>query len=443
MSRRSVDAGLVLGGQVIALGLSFLAGLVAARVFEPALRGEYALLTTVAAFVSVLAGLGFAEAIIFFYRRGEADARRTATSISFVNGATSLLVLAAGFVLCPWLAARYFPVGGSTAAWVALGAGLLGIVLRNSLVFLQAQGNFLRSSAFSLLQPAIFVAALAAIGLGGGSFAAAVCTFLLSYALPALLLLVPLLRQASPAALDGPHLGRVARFSVKSYANVALSQLNYRVDIFVVGALIPDLARLADYHIACTVAGLLWILPDAYGTAIYPRLAGLATLRERSAETVMAVRVVLAPVIVLALGLAVAAPWLLPLLFGQSYAGAVPLTLLLLPGVLGMSVSKVLSRYFLSSDRQQIAALAMAAGVAVKVAGLFVLIPHWGIAAASLAASAGYLATLVLAAAAFAFDAELRREDFREFPRREARIALRIAGDAWRRFARDRRGAIE
>lgn len=443
MSRRSVDAGLVLAGQVIGLGLSFLAGLVAARVFEPALRGEYALLTTVAAFVSVLAGFGFAEAIIFFYRRGEADARRTATSITCVNGATALLVLAVGFVLCPWLAARYFPAGGSTAAWVALGAGLLGIVLRNGLVFLQAQGNFLRSSAFSLLQPAIFIAALAAIGLGGGSFAAAAGAFFLSFALPALLLLVPQLREASLAALDGPHLRRVARFSVKSYANVALSQLNYRVDIFVVGALIPDLAQLADYHIACTVAGLLWILPDAYATAIYPRLAGLATLRERSAETVLAVRVVLAPVTLLALVLAAAAPLLLPLLFGQSYAGAVPLTLLLLPGVLGMAVSKVLSRYFLSSDRQQIAALAMAAGVAVKVAGLFALLPRFGIAAASLAASAGYLATLVLAAGAFASDAELRREDFREFPQRELRIGLRVAGDAWRRFARGGRGAIE
>jgi O-antigen/teichoic acid export membrane protein len=443
MNRRSVDAGLVLAGQVLALGLSFLAGLVAARVFEPALRGEYALLTTVAAFVSVLAGLGFAEAIVFFYRRGEADAGRTARSILFVNGATAALVLAAGFVLCPWLAARYFPAGGGTAAWAALGAGLLGIFVRNGLVFLQARGNFLRSSTFSLLQPALFLAALAAIGLFGGSFGAAVGAFLLSFALPSALLLVPLLRPARASALDRRHLRRVTRFSLKSYANVALSQLNYRVDLFVVGALLPDLAQLADYHIACTVAGLLWILPDAYATAIYPRLAGLATPRERSAETVLAVRVVLAPVLLLALGLALGAPVLLPLVFGESYAGAVPLTLLLLPGVVGMAVSKLLSRYFLSSDRQQIAALGMAAGLAVKVAALFLWLPGWGIAAASLAASAGYLATLLLCGAAFLFDAELRRDDFRQFPLREARIGLGLARHAWQRVAGGGRGAIE
>jgi O-antigen/teichoic acid export membrane protein len=432
MNRRSVDAGLVLAGQVLGLGLSFLAGLVAARVFEPALRGEYALLTTVAAFVSVLAGLGFAEAIVFFYRRGEADAGSTARSILLVNGVTAALVLAAGVALCPWLAARYFPAGGASAAWAALGAGLLGIVVRNGLVFLQARGDFLRSSAFSLLQPALFVAALAAIGLFGGTFAAAVGAFLLSFAVPSALLVTPLLRPARAAALDRAHLGRVTRFSLKSYANVALSQLNYRVDIFVVGALVPDLARLADYHIACTVAGLLWILPDAYGTAIYPRLAGLATPRERSAETVLAIRVVLAPVLLLALGLVLAAPWLLPFVFGASYAGSVPLTLWLLPGVVGMSVSKLLSRYFLSSDRQQIAALGMAAGVAVKLLALFAWLPAWGITAASLAASAGYLATLLLCGAAFLFDAELRRDDFREFPAREVRVGLRLARDAWR-----------
>jgi O-antigen/teichoic acid export membrane protein len=431
MNRRAVDASLVLAGQVLGLGLSFLAGLVAARVFEPSLRGEYALLTTVAAFVSVLAGFGFAEAIVYFYRRGEADARRTATSISFVNAATALLVVGAGLLLCPWLAARYFPVGGATAAWVALGAGLLGIVVRNGLVFLQARGDFLRSSAFSLLQPALFVAGLAAIGLSGGGFEAAVGAFLLSFALPSLLLLVPLLRQASASALDGAHLGRVARFSMKSYANVALSQVNYRVDIFLVGALIPDLAQLADYHIAATVAGLLWILPDAYATAMYPRLAGLATERERSAETMMAVRIVLAPVLLLAVGLALAAPVLVPLVFGPSYAGAAPLTLLLLPGVVGMSVSKVLSRYFLSSNRQQIAALGMALGIGVKVVTLLAWIPRWSIAAAALAASAGYLATFVLSGAAFVYDADLRREDFREFPRRELRTFLRLGRTAW------------
>jgi O-antigen/teichoic acid export membrane protein len=436
MSRRSVDAGFVLAGQVGGLGLSFLAGLIAARVFEPALRGEYALLTTVAAFVSVLAGLGFAEAVIFFFRRGEADARRTATSITLVNALTGAIVLGAGLAVSPWLASRYFPVGGREAAWAALGAGLLGIFVRNALVFFQAQGDFRRSSVYSLVQPTLFVSALVAIGLGGGSFAAAVAGFLLSFAVPALLLSAPLLREVSVRSLDRAHLARVVRFSGKSYANVALSQLNYRLDIFLVGALVPDLGRLADYHIACMVTALLWILPDAYGTAIYPRLAGLASERERSSETMLALRIVLAPVFALAVALALTAPVLLPLAFGDAYAGAVPLTLWLLPGVVAMAASKVLSRYFLSCDRHQIAAFAMGAGVAVKTALLVAWLPGRGIAAAPVAASAGYLATLALAGAAFLVRAELRGDDFRAFPAREVRISMRLARDAWQRLGR-------
>jgi len=431
---RSIDAGLVLAGSVAGLGLSFVAGLLVARLFEPALRGEYAMLTTVSAFVSVLAGLGFAEAIIYFYRRGEADERRTATSILFVNSATSLLVIAAAFALGPWLAGRYFPAGGLTAAWIAIGAGLLAIFQRNGSAFLQARGDFLRSGAVLFLQPAVFVAALVAIGASGARFEVAVLVFGLSFAVPAVLVLAPLLRLLAPRALDAAYLARATRFSAKSYLNVALSQLNYRLDLFVVGALIPDLARLADYHIASTLAGLLWILPDAYATAVYPRLAGLASPRERSAETVMAVRAVLVPVIVLAVGLALAAPLLVPLLFGVRYSGAVPLTLLLLPGAIGMSVTKVLSRYFLSSNRQQLAAVGMAVGVLIDVAALFVLIPRWGIAAASVAASGAYLASLAVAGSAFLFGAELRREDFRGFPGREVRSYLAAVRAAWRRL---------
>jgi O-antigen/teichoic acid export membrane protein len=427
MRRRSVDAGLVFAGHVLGVGLAFLAGLLAARVFEPALRGEYAMLTTAAAFVSVLASLGFSEAIIFFYRRGEADAQRTVTSIVFVNGAISLLVLGAGFAICPWLARHYFPSGGLAAAWVAVGAGLLSIFVRNGLVFLQAQGDFLRSSVIGLVQPALFVAALAAIGLAGGGFGAAIAAFLAAWALPAVVLVLPMLRLATPRALDPVHFGRVARFSAKSYANVAMGQLNYRVDMFVIGSLIPDLARLADYHIASTLAGLIWILPDAYATAIYPRLAGLSTERERSTETVMAVRVVLAPVIVVAIGLCVTAPLLVPFVFGERYAGAVPLTLLLLPGTVCMSVNKVLARYFLSSNRQQVAAVAMGVGVVVDVGALLLLIPSWGVAAASIAASLAYFASLVLSGTAFLISAELRREDFRGFPRREIQAFLSAA----------------
>lgn len=443
MSRRSIDASLVLVGNALSLGLWFLAGLLAAREFEPALRGEYAMLTSICGLVSVLAGLGFAEAIVYFYRRGEADIRRTATSIVFLNGVVSLVVLGAAFAVCPWLASRYFPSGGIAAAWVAVCAGLLGILQRNAVAVLQARGDFLSSAWIGLVQPAVLVATLAAIGLWGGSFGVVIAMFAVSFALPALGLLVPLLRQTTLGALDPAYLGSVARFSVKSYANVALAQLNYRVDLFVVGALIPDLARLADYHIAGTLASLLWILPDAYATAVYPRLAGLASERERTAETVMAVRVVLAPVIALAIGLAVAAPPLVPLVFGEAYAGAVPLTLLLIPGVVAMSVCKVLSRYFLSSNRQQVAAAAMATGVVVDVALLVWLIPRFGVLAASVAASAAYLATLAVLGGMLLLSAELRREDFRGFPGREIRAYLRAAGAAWQRLARGRRSAIE
>ena len=47
--------------------------------------------------------------------------------------------------------------------------------------------------------------------------------------------------------------------------------------------------------------------------------------------------------------------------------------------------------------------------------------------------AAAILVAFVLSGAAFLYDAELRREDFREFPRRELRLSLGLARAAWQR----------
>jgi O-antigen/teichoic acid export membrane protein len=101
-----------------------------------------------------------------------------------------------------------------------------------------------------------------------------------------------------------------------------------------------------------------------------------------------------------------------------------------------MSVSKLLSRWFLSENRQQLAGLAMAAGVAVDIALLLYALPRWGIEAASVAASAAYAGTLAVSLAAFLASAELHREDLSDFPARELRAYPAALRAAWRRLGR-------
>ena len=253
--------------------------------------------------------------------------------------------------------------------------------------------------------------------------------FLASWAVAALLLFLPTLALVRLRSLNLGFIKDVFAFSMKSYANVAITQLNYRLDLFIVAALLADLAPLAQYHIAASLAGLIWIVADSYGIVIYPRLSGYTTERERTREIVAALRYVVTTAVLLGIGLAIVAPAGVPLLFGEAYREAGQLVLILLPGVVAMTITKLLSRYLLSLDQHQWSAYASLAGVSVNVVANLLLVPRFGVFGAAWAAVIAYGATTLLATVAAIRLATFDRSDWQEYPARELR-ALRSAGAA-------------
>jgi hypothetical protein len=173
-----------------------------------------------------------------------------------------------------------------------------------------------RTGLVWLLQPVAFLVALGAIHASGADFPWVGLWFAGSWAFAAALVFVPMLPRLRLGSLDRAHLGKVVRFSLKSHANVAMSQLNYRLDMFVVAYLVSDLGQLAFYHVAASLAGLIWLLPDTYGVALYPRLAGAGSARERTRQVIEALRLVGLVSIAAAAALAALAGWGVPLADG-------------------------------------------------------------------------------------------------------------------------------
>ncbi len=426
----SHDAAYLLLARVLAMGITFAAGVATARMFPTGLRGEYAMLATIAAFVSTFASLGFPESVVYFFRRAEAAVTRTLTTIAVFNLAVALGVLALAPLLSPWIARTYLPVGGEVVAWAALVAGICAIVQRSCLAYQQAIHAFVRTGLAWLLQPAAFLIALGAIHASDADFLWVGVWFAGSWVLAAGLVFVPLLPQLRIASLDRPHLRDVMRFSLKSHANVAMNQLNYRLDMFVVAYLVPDLGQLAFYHVAASLAGLIWLLPDTYGVALYPRLAGAGSARERTRQVVKALRLVGLVSLVAAAALAALAGWLVPLLFGEPYAASVRPVLMLLPGVIAMVGTKILSRQLLSENRHQWSAVCSLAGVVVNVAANLVLVPRFGVVGAAWAATIAYTVTSVGILAAALPGWQTAPEDWRRFPARELAALRELARDA-------------
>ena len=69
---------------------------------------------------------------------------------------------------------------------------------------------------------------------------------------------------------------------------------------------------------------------------------------------------------------------------------------LLLPGIVALSVARVLAGYLLGRNRQQVDLAASLAGLVVTVAFDLILIPRYGFAGAAVASSIAYATTLAV-----------------------------------------------
>ena len=101
------------------------------------------------------------------------------------------------------------------------------------------------------------------------------------------------------------------------------------------------------------------------------------------------------------------APFAIPLLFGDPFRPAVPMTQILFVGTFASTISVILSGGLLSTGRPALPAIVMTAGAVLTVPALFLLVPRWGGVGAAVATTTTYVVVGVLTAVIFARVARL------------------------------------
>jgi O-antigen/teichoic acid export membrane protein len=144
-------------------------------------------------------------------------------------------------------------------------------------------------------------------------------------------------------------------------------------------------------------AEALWLIPAALATAItgpavHDDEADATRLVARSALKSLAYTGAAAAVV------GVAAPFLIPLLFGEDFDGAARPLALLLPGVVLYAPVTVLVVYLsLRHGRPHLSLVVSVLAAAVTIALAVVLIPRHGVEGAAVASALGYVAGGALA----------------------------------------------
>jgi O-antigen/teichoic acid export membrane protein len=197
-------------------------------------------------------------------------------------------------------------------------------------------------------------------------------------------------RSRLPWRLDVSYARTLAAYGTKAYIANALTQLNYRADVFLLNVLVSAQA-VGLYAVAVGIGERLWILSFAVGTILLPRIAALQGQEEaRQQLTAKVARHVFWLGVVGAGALAALAPRVIVLLFGTVYESAGLALRCLLPGLVLFNISRVLGNDIAGRGRPELNAYMSAAVAGFNIVANLWAMPRYGMLGASCVAALSY-----------------------------------------------------
>lgn len=386
--RRRLGAviGRLAGVNFVIVGLSFLTAPLQARALGPAGRGDLA---------AIMVPLGLAPALISFglgtYSVREAARGRPLGPLVGTIGAMlvglGLLAALAG----PAVADVFSEGREVVATWIVIGFLVLPLGMLNWLLTDLATGRERWEVVMTvrMIPPvATLLGVVALVALDELTVATAAATAIIAGVLPAAVLLPELRGIGRPRF--SPAVARAAiPFGFKAWLGGLGSMANVRLDQLLMIRLV-EARELGLYVVAFSVAGVL-VNPmvSALASGTMPRFAtGDPALIARVLRTTML------GVAVTSVGVAVIAPALVPLAFGDDFSGAVPVVWVLLAAGIPLSGVTVLSTALTSKGRPGFSAASELLSLGLTIPGLLILLPILGALGAALVSLVAYAAGL-------------------------------------------------
>jgi O-antigen/teichoic acid export membrane protein len=177
-------------------------------------------------------------------------------------------------------------------------------------------------------------------------------------------------------------------YGMKGHIGNVMVQLVYRFDTFLIVYFL-GIAHQGYYSIAVLLAEKLSHLPNSIQVVLFPRVSAMS----REQANLVTPRVVRTTLLIMVLGglaLGAASEFLVLLFYGRKFMPALPAMRLLLPGVVVLSVFKILASDMSGRNKRTQVSIAAAVAFAINAVLNFLLIPRWGMYGAAVASSIAY-----------------------------------------------------
>jgi O-antigen/teichoic acid export membrane protein len=299
-----------------------------------------------------------------------------ATGVAVATGVETEIAVIAALALVP------------NVVWQIASGVLLGLARVRAWNYVQALSPLL-----TLVGMLILVVAL------DGGVAAALLAWTLAHVLTAALALV-IARDTwlpvGPTPILDRHGRTILALALAMGAVQVVNLIGYRIELFVL-ELFEGVDAVGIYSIAMQAAEAMWLVAGAIATAVTAPAVHETEERARELISRSARRaLLLTGAVAVVVGLA--APFLVPLLFGEDFSDSVRPLWVLLPGVVAYAPVTVLVVYLsVRRGRPRFSLAVSVMALIVTAAAALVLIPAWGTTGAAGASTLGYVAGGVLA----------------------------------------------
>ena len=418
------SVGKLTAANVVALVCACITGPIMARALGVDGRGELAAILAVLTIAPWLLDVGLAQWVARERARGADRESLLGAALPVAIGASMFAVI--GAIPLSHLIGGDRPVV-VTFLQVGLFAMPLAVALQTVSGLVLGEGRWNLYAGVRLVGSVAPVLVIVALAVAGAlTVAAAAAAYLLANLLASVLLLRTLwgMRRLSASIRRS---ARAASFGAKCWLSQVAGTANNRLDQVLMAALVPS-RELGLYAVAVTIASLSYGLIQAVSAVLFPRVAeGEPDLAAR------ACRVTTFIVAMVAIALAALTPFMLPFVFGEEFAEAVPMVLVLLAASLPLAAAVVLSAALVAVDQPGATMRAELAGLVATIPLLILLLPSYGGRGAAAVSLLAYFVRLAfqMRAACRAFDKPAsafvvpRREDVRWLTHRVRAVSAR------------------
>jgi O-antigen/teichoic acid export membrane protein len=378
--------------QVATAAIGIFNGFVLARLLGPSAKGDYYLLTLLPITIMVAIQLGLPSAVGYYAARGDLRGlTRKSVVLTLAVTVPALVVTAAVLpALRGSILAGLDPILIAIAL-IALPIQLNATITTGTILGRQAVRWYaITSVGQALTYSVLLVIFVAWLGLG---VPGAIAVFVIVAAVQAGSFFVGSARLTAHATNPKETPIRdLFRFGIPLHPGNVTLFFAYRADVFLLAALLADpSAPLGYYSMGVSMAEMVFFFPNAVSVLFFPHVAGSAR-EEADRQVPMVSRVTLLMTAAFGLALIPVATVLISVIV-PAFTPALPALYILLPGVVALSVSKVLTGYLTGLGRT-----GLTSGVSISTFVLNVilnvfLIPRFGILGAALASLVSYAAS--------------------------------------------------